>query len=94
MLTSISTVGGLLPLILETSQYAQQLIPMGISLAFGVAFATVLTLVMLPCLYTIINDLRYGMAVLTGKKGMLQHTLEPAFQRKARAKTIEQINAI
>jgi len=94
MLTSITTVGGLLPLILETSQYAQQLIPMGISLAFGVAFATVLTLVMLPCLYTIINDLRYGMAALLGKKEILRHTLEPAFQRKAGAKTIGQIKAI
>ena len=94
MLTSISTVGGLLPLILETSQYAQQLIPMGISMAFGVAFATVLTLVMLPCLYTIINDLRYGMAVLTGKKEILRQALEPAFQRNANAQLIEQREAI
>lgn len=94
MLTSISTVGGLLPLILETSQYAQQLIPMGISLAFGVAFATILNLVMLPCLYTIINDLRYGMAALTGKKEILRHTLEPAFLRKSSAKTIEPITVV
>ncbi|OQY50942.1 MAG: hypothetical protein B6230_05595 [Desulfobacteraceae bacterium 4572_89] len=94
MLTSISTIGGLLPLILETSQYAQQLIPMGISLAFGVAFATVLTLVMLPCLYTIINDLRYAMAALTGKKEILRHTLEPAFQRNAGAKTMDPIKTV
>ena len=93
MLTSISTVGGLFPLILETSQYAQQLIPMGISLAFGVAFSTVLTLVMLPCLYTIINDLRYGVAWLTGKKEILRHTLEPAFQR-ASTKTTEPTEAV
>jgi len=93
MLTSISTIGGLLPLILETSQYAQQLIPMGISLAFGVAFATVLTLLMLPCLYTIINDLRVGLANLTGTKEIFRNTLEPAFQRTG-TKTIEQIEAI
>lgn len=94
MLTSISTVGGLMPLILETSQHAQQLIPMGISLAFGVAFATVLTLVMLPCLYTIINDLRYGMAFLSGQKEIQRHTLEPAFQRNFGIKTIKQQDAI
>lgn len=83
MLTSISTVGGLLPLILETSQYAQQLIPMGISLAFGVAFATVLTLAMIPCLYTIMNDLRVGKAFLSGRREISRHTLEPAFQRNS-----------
>ncbi len=60
MLTSISTVGGLMPLILETSQHARQLIPMGISLAFGVAFATILTLVLIPCLLPTINDIRYA----------------------------------
>ncbi len=94
MLTSISTIGGLLPLILETSQYAQQLIPMGISLAFGVAFATVLTLLLLPCLYTIINDLRYALASLTGKTDILRNTLEPAFLRHTDKKTIEQISAV
>ncbi|MDM8516856.1 efflux RND transporter permease subunit [Desulfobacterales bacterium HSG16] len=81
MLTSISTVGGLTPLILETSQHAQQLIPMGISLAFGVAFATVLTLLLLPCFYTIINDMRIGMAFLSGRESIDRQTLEPAFSR-------------
>ena len=81
MLTSISTIGGLLPLILETSQHAQQLIPMGISLAFGVAFATLLTLILLPCFYTIINDLRFGFAMLRGRKEIARNKLEPAFQR-------------
>jgi len=81
MLTSISTIGGLMPLILETSQHAQQLIPMGISLAFGVAFATLLTLVLLPCFFTIVNDLRYGLAMLHGRKEIARNRLEPAFQR-------------
>ncbi|MCD4677509.1 MAG: efflux RND transporter permease subunit, partial [Desulfobacula sp.] len=58
MLTSISTVGGLLPLILEPSPEARMLIPMSISLAAGVAFATVLTLILIPCLMVILNDLR------------------------------------
>jgi multidrug efflux pump subunit AcrB len=91
MLTSISTVGGLLPLILETSQHAQQLIPMAISLAFGVAFATVLTLVMLPCLYTIVNDVRYGFAMLKGEKEVARNVLEPAFQRNDNNKIISQL---
>ncbi len=81
MLTSISTIGGLLPLILEESQHAQQLIPMGISLAFGVGFATVLTLVLLPCLFAIINDIRYGIASINGRTGFYRNKLEPAFAR-------------
>jgi len=91
MLTSISTVGGLLPLILETSQYAQQLIPMGISLAFGVAFATILTLGMIPCLFTIMNDARMGKAVLFGQGNLSRHTLEPAFARNMSIKPSQQL---
>ncbi|MCG8633075.1 MAG: efflux RND transporter permease subunit [Desulfobacterales bacterium] len=81
MLTSISTIGGLLPLILETSQHARQLIPMGISLAFGVAFATILTLVLLPCLFAIINDIRYALAGGFGPVPVSRNRLEPAFKR-------------
>ena len=47
-LTSITTVAGLAPLIFETSRQAQFLIPMAISIAYGIIIATVLTLVMLP----------------------------------------------
>ena len=90
MLTSISTIGGLLPLILETSQHAQQLIPMGISLAFGVAFATVLTLVLLPCFFTIVSDLRYGLAMLHGRKETARNRLEPAFQRHVASPSMAQ----
>jgi multidrug efflux pump subunit AcrB len=57
-LTTLSTVGGLAPLILETDLQAQFLIPMALSLAAGVAFATVLTLVLVPCLFAILSDLR------------------------------------
>jgi len=58
MLTSITTVLGLAPLLLETSFQARFLIPMGISIAFGLAFATVLTLIAVPCLYMILLDVR------------------------------------
>jgi multidrug efflux pump subunit AcrB len=57
-LTSISTVGGLSPLIMETDMQAKFLIPMALSVAAGVAFATVLTLVLIPSLLVIMNDFR------------------------------------
>jgi multidrug efflux pump subunit AcrB len=63
LLTSLTTFFGLIPIILETSVQAQFLIPMAISLAFGVLFATGITLLLIPSLYTILEDLR-GMAGL------------------------------
>jgi len=53
MLTSITTFAGLLPLVLETSEQAQMLIPMAVSLAFGVLFATLITLVLIPVLLSL-----------------------------------------
>jgi multidrug efflux pump subunit AcrB len=58
VLTSITTVAGLAPLLLERSTQAQSLIPMAISLSFGLAFATVLTLVVVPALYVGFVDIR------------------------------------
>jgi multidrug efflux pump subunit AcrB len=57
-LTSVSTVGGLAPLIMETDFQARFLIPMALSLAAGVAFATIITLVLVPSLLVILNDFR------------------------------------
>ncbi len=57
-LTSLSTVGGLAPMIMETNLQAKFLIPMALSLASGVIFATVLTLVLIPSLLVILNDFR------------------------------------
>ena len=57
-LTTATTVGGLAPLILEPDIQAQFLVPMAVSLAAGVAFATLLTLILLPCLLLILNDFR------------------------------------
>ncbi|MDP7395759.1 MAG: efflux RND transporter permease subunit, partial [Lentisphaeria bacterium] len=58
VLTSLTTFAGLFPMILEKSLQAQLLIPMAISIAFGVAFATVGTLIIIPCLLAILSDLR------------------------------------
>jgi len=57
-LTSISTVGGLAPLIMETDLQAKFLIPMALSIAAGIAFATVLTLVLVPSLLALLSDFR------------------------------------
>lgn len=53
LLTSLTTVAGLLPLLLETSLQAQIMIPLAISLIFGMLAATVLVLVVVPTLFTI-----------------------------------------
>ncbi|WP_232299974.1 efflux RND transporter permease subunit [Colwellia sp. MT41] len=59
MLTSVTTFIGLVPIIFfETSAQAQIVIPMAVSLSFGVLFATIVTLVFIPSLYMIIEDMR------------------------------------
>jgi len=58
MLTSLTTILGLAPLLLETSFQAKFLIPMAISISFGLAFATVLTLLVVPANYMIVQDLK------------------------------------
>jgi len=58
MLTTLTTFGGLTPIILETSRQAHNLIPMAISLGFGIIFATSIILVIVPCLYMILEDIR------------------------------------
>jgi len=57
LLTSLTTIGGLTPLLLEKSRQAQFLIPMAVSLAGGIAFATLLTLLLVPMLYLIFEDI-------------------------------------
>ncbi|MBU2995422.1 efflux RND transporter permease subunit [Cellulophaga baltica] len=57
-LTSITTIAGLAPLLLEKSRQAQFLKPMAISISYGIAFATVLTLVMLPLFLAFNNKLK------------------------------------
>lgn len=58
MLTTLTTFGGLTPIILETSSQAEYLIPMAISLGFGIIFATSIILIMVPCLYLVLEDMR------------------------------------
>jgi multidrug efflux pump subunit AcrB len=66
MLTTLTTFFGLVPMMLERSLQARFLIPMAISLAFGVLFATLITLLLVPSLYMILEDVKgklFGQAV-------------------------------
>ncbi len=56
VLTTVTTFGGLAPIILETSIQAVHLVPMAISLGFGIVFATSIMLVVVPCFYMMIED--------------------------------------
>ena len=58
ILTSATTIGGLTPLIFETSLQAQFLIPMAITIVFGLMVATVLVLIVVPALIAIQSDFR------------------------------------
>ncbi|MDJ0766578.1 MAG: efflux RND transporter permease subunit [Myxococcota bacterium] len=58
LLTSLTTFFGLMPMISETSLQARFLIPMALSLGFGVLFATFVILLLVPALYIIIEDIR------------------------------------
>ncbi|MGC9450023.1 MAG: efflux RND transporter permease subunit [Oceanipulchritudo sp.] len=60
LLTSLTTIAGLTPLLLEKSRQAQFLIPMAVSLAGGIAFATFLTLFLVPMIYLIFEDIGKG----------------------------------
>ncbi|MFH1156761.1 MAG: efflux RND transporter permease subunit [Pseudomonadota bacterium] len=57
LLTSVTTIAGLFPLLLERSFQAQFLIPMAVSISFGLLAATVLTLLYVPALYMIVQDI-------------------------------------
>ena len=66
-LTSLTTIAGLAPLIFETSRQAQFLIPMAISIAYGIGIATVLTLLVLPIYLSFVNRVKlYWNWLVTG----------------------------
>ena len=65
LLTSVTTIAGLMPLLMERSFQAQFLIPMAVSICFGLLVATLLTLLFVPALYLIVRDVA---GILAGKK--------------------------
>lgn len=58
LLTSLTTIGGLTPLLFETSLQAQFLIPMAVSIAFGLGFSAVLVLFFIPALLSVIESIK------------------------------------
>ena len=58
VLTSLTTFAGLSPMLFETDLQAKFLIPMAISLGFGILFATFITLILVPCVYLLLEDLK------------------------------------
>ncbi len=73
LLTTLTTFGGLAPMIFETSRQARFLIPMALSLGFGIVFGTVITLILVPSLYMIVEDLKK----LAGSKKMVSGDIQP-----------------
>ena len=67
ILTSLTTFAGLTPMLLEKSLQAKFLIPMAVSLGFGVLFATFITLLLIPCGYMILEDVHHIWSVVREK---------------------------
>ena len=58
LLTSLTTFFGLVPILAAGGMQASMVVPMAVSIAFGILFATVITLILVPCLYNIVDDFR------------------------------------
>ena len=80
ILTSITTVAGLAPLIFEKELQAQFLIPMAIAIAYGLILATLLTLVFLPAFLKITNRIRYTKEWIFSGKELNEEDREPAIK--------------
>ncbi len=92
LLTSLTTIGGLTPLMFETSRQAQFLIPLAITIVFGLATATAIVLILVPCLVGVGSDLAgIGRAVkrlYVGDADAARATPEPTTGR-----TVQEINS-
>jgi len=81
-LTSITTIAGLAPLIFETSRQAKFLIPMAVSIAYGIGFATVLTLLALPIFLSFSNTLKVGVKWLVVDREVSKEEVERAVKEQ------------
>ena len=81
-LTSITTVAGLAPLIFEESRQAQFLIPMAVSIAYGIGFATVLTLVVLPIFLSFSNFIKKNVKWLYTNRDVSKEEVERAIKEQ------------
>ncbi len=81
LLTSVTTFAGLAPLLLNKSRQAQFLIPMAISVAFGLLAITAILLILLPALLVLLNRFRYNWARAFKNTQPEYHEVEPAYQQ-------------
>ena len=81
-LTSVTTMAGLTPLIFETSRQAQFLIPMAISIAYGIAFATFLTLILLPLFLSFSNKVKVSSKWLVTGNDITKEEVERAIKEQ------------
>ena len=90
-LTTVTTIAGLGPLIFETSFQAQFLIPMAVSIAYGIGFATMLTLVVLPSMMALVNDARVLIRHIWTNEKPTREEVEPAIIEMKSEQYFEQI---
>ena len=81
-LTSLTTIAGLAPLIFEQSRQAQFLIPMAISIAYGIGFATILTLVVLPIFLSFSNFIKTNVKWLWTGEQITKEEVERAIKEQ------------
>ena len=84
ILTSVTTIVGLAPLIVEPSYHSQFLSPMAISVAYGLMVGTVLTLIMIPAMLSLVNNVKLKL-----KKASTREEIEPAVIEQNRLKVYE-----
>ena len=82
LLTTLTTFFGLMPLAFQQSFTAQLLKPMAVTIAFGILFTTVVTLIMVPSIFAILNDFRRGCHWLWNLKVPTREAVEPAANKK------------
>lgn len=80
VLTTLTTFGGVAPIIMETSLQAYHLVPMAISLGFGILFSTSIMLVVVPCLYMALDDVQRWMGARSRRGGAGGVGTDPARQ--------------
>ncbi|WP_218355263.1 efflux RND transporter permease subunit [Alteromonas lipotrueiana] len=85
-LTSITTFAGVLPILFETSLQAAFVVPMAAALGFAVMYATLVTLILVPCLYMVLQDISYGFGKLIRRVMRLYgHSSPPADSEPAQS---------
>ena len=84
-LTSLTTIAGLAPLLLEKSRQAQFLKPMAISISFGIAYATILTLLVLPLFLSFSNSIKQNAKWLWTNKSVTKEEVERAIKEQNEA---------